>query len=171
VLDRPAADAVRAAVVYDPIARAFLLRAKLGGRSELLRPLGLQLARILESTGFGATCTAVVAVPSHPWMNLRRGFVPGQVLARAVAGRLGLPIRAGALVRRLGTKISFKRMRARSRRIHASRAFRVRHSLAGERLLLIDDVMTTGATIEACTCALKRAGAIEVHAATWARTL
>ena len=45
-------------------------------------------------------------------MNLRRGFVPAQVLARVVAGRLGLPIRARTLVRRLRTEVSVKRMRA-----------------------------------------------------------
>lgn len=171
VLDPPAADAVRAAVAYDAAARAFLLRAKLGHRAELLRPLGLQLARVLECTSYAARSTSIVPVPSHPWMNLRRGFVPALVLARVVARRLDLPIRPRVLARSVRGRTSVKRLRAPGRRAHASRAFRVRGAVAGERLLLIDDVMTTGATVEACARALKQAGAHEVRVAAWARRL
>jgi predicted amidophosphoribosyltransferase len=81
VLRPGALDRVRPAVAYDALARSFLLRAKLGGRSELLVPLGDQLARVLEITGFAEGCDEIVPVPSHPWVTLRRGFVPALELA------------------------------------------------------------------------------------------
>jgi predicted amidophosphoribosyltransferase len=158
-------------VAYDELARAFLLRAKLGGHRELLEPLGLQLARAIELRGLARGCGAIVAVPSHPWVNLRRGFAPAAVLARIVGRHLGLPMLTRALARRLASGLTARRLGARKRRTRLAGVLRVRRRVAGERLLLVDDVMTTGATAEACALALKRAGAVEVRVATWARTL
>jgi len=67
--------------------------------------------------------------------------------------------------------MTVKRLGARTRRDRAAETFRVRGSVAGERLLLVDDVMTTGASIEGAARALKQAGAYEVRAVVWARTM
>lgn len=170
ILQPPPVDGVRAVVAYDALARSFVLRAKLGRRPELLAHVGRLMSLVLEHTGFGAGCTTVVPVPSHAWMDLRRGFSPALELARPVAAQLQLPLRR-SLRRRLAAGPSSKRLGAGRRRARASGAFRVKRSLVGAKVLLVDDVMTTGATVESCALALKAAGAEEVRCAVWARTL
>jgi len=165
------ADLVHAVVAYDDTARSFLLRAKLGRRPELLSPLGRQLARALEVADLARGCTALTVVPSHPVATFRRGFSPARELARPVARLLGLPLRGALIRRRLRAGGPVKRLSARSRRLALRDAFVVRDRLPGCRVLLIDDVMTTGETVAACTRALKGAGALEVRVAVWARTL
>jgi len=168
---RPRAfDRVRPLVTYESLARRFLLRAKLGSYPELLRILGLHLARVVEIEGLADGCRAVVPVPSHPWVTLRRGFSPASELARPVARRLGLPLR-GWVRRRIGAVRTSKRLGALQRRRAAHGAFRARRDAAGLEILLVDDVMTTGATLEGCARALKSAGARSVRAVVWARTL
>ena len=164
------ADPLHAAVAYDATARRFLLRAKVGLRPEMFRPLGSRLARSVAIAGFAEGCTAVVAVPSHPWMALRRGFSPAPELARPVARALGLPI-VGGIGRRILSAGAVKTMAARRRRRVLRDAFFARRSLAGQHVLLVDDVMTTGATVTSCALAAHDAGAVEVRIAVWARTL
>jgi predicted amidophosphoribosyltransferase len=157
-------------VTYEKLARRFLLRAKLGSRPELLAALGGHLARVVEIEGLAAGCDVVVPVPSHPWLTLRRGFSPARELARPVARRLGLPLR-GWVRRRIGAAQASKRLGATQRRRTAREAFHARGKAAGQGILLVDDVMTTGATLEGCARALKAVGAGTVRVAVWARTL
>lgn len=163
-------DAVRAAVLYDSLARRFLLRGKFGSRPELFPVLGDQLVRGLVAGRFATGCTAVVPVPSHPWSLLRRGFNPALELARPVARATGLPLHSGVLRRRWRRAAPAKRARAAHRATAVRDAFRARGDLRGERILLVDDVLTTGATLAACARALRQAGAAEVRGAVWART-
>ncbi len=155
---------------YDDLARAFLLRAKLQCRGEILAPLGERLARAVIASSLSEGCTAMVPIPSHPVSTLRRGFVPAMELARKLAPRIGLKPRR-ILTRRWTRAVAAKRLGLRDRAKLARSAFRCRTRVDGERLLLVDDVMTTGATIDACALALKAAGAIEIRAAVWARAL
>jgi len=170
-LHPPALLSARAAVAYDLTARRFLLRVKIGLRRELLAALAAQLILTARRSPDLADSTVVVPVPSHPWTTLRRGFEPARELAVPLARVLDLPLRCRLLARRLPFRPGFKRLGAVQRKAAAGVVFRARAAVPHARILLVDDVMTTGATLEACAGALKRAGAIQVRALVWGRTL
>jgi ComF family protein len=121
--------------------------------------------RLWVSTGWPRP-DAVVGVPMHWWRRWRRGFNQAELLAHVLASRLGVlfatPLQRHAGAPQVG--------RARSERLRlSSRRFDVRRAIAGS-ILLVDDVLTTGATAAACTRALHRAGATEVRVLALART-
>jgi len=110
----------------------------------------------------------VVSVPASAERLAERGFDQAAVLAAEVARALGSEHRA-ALVRSRASRVQKGLSRA-SRAVNAARAFRATGRVRG-RVLLVDDVLTTGATAEACAAALTDAGAAEVRVATVARTV
>jgi predicted amidophosphoribosyltransferase len=119
-------------------------------------------AALSESEG------VIVPVPTHPASVRARGFDQAERLAEAFSRRTGLPFdaclrRDGAAERQIGTS---RRRRMQQNRIEIEAAGAV-----PKTALLLDDVHTTGATLDAAARALKRAGAKQVHAVTYARTL
>lgn len=160
-------DSGLAAAIYDGPLRDIIHAWKYERRQGLSRPLAaLVRARCGEAL---AGADVAVAVPMTPWRRWRRGFNQADDLARG----LGLPVaRPLARWRPRPTQASLPlhlRQRNLATSITVRRRWRAR--LAGARVVLVDDVVTTGATLEACATALKQAGAAEVRAVTVARTL
>ncbi len=147
-----------------------LQRFKYGDRPDLARPLGALLRRTLgeaNQTAPGATPRLagdlVVPVPLHPRRLAERGYNQAALLARQVRGELGAGLATTVLLRQLDTPPQAKLGRAaRTRNLQG--AFRVVHPerLERRRVILVDDVATTGATLAACTEALVGAGVASV---------
>lgn len=164
-------DGARAAVEYAGTGRRLLLKAKFGGRHELFEAMGIRLSRCLEAAGFDLRRAVVVPVPSDLLTHARRGFNPAASLARPIARTLGLPFRPGYLRRRIVRPSRTARDAAGMRHLELCDAFRASARLPrGASLILVDDVLTTGATARACLNSLKAAGAGRVVLAVWART-
>lgn len=113
----------------------------------------------------------ILPVPLHARRERERGFNQALVLATELSRAAALPIDEHCLVRKTETHMHRGGMDAKARRRSVAGAFTVRHAdlVAGQRLLLIDDVFTTGATVSACAAELKTSGASEVLVLTVAR--
>ena len=168
--DPPRFGAARAALAYDGPARDVLLGLKHGDRQHLAAVMAPHMTR---AAGLLLTAQSlVVPVPLH-WTRLwRRGFNQAALLARAVARRAGADLAVDALLRVRATPVS-KGMGRAARAANVRGAFRVRSgaSVRGRHVVLIDDVLTTGATANACARHLRRAGAASVTVLTWARVI
>jgi ComF family protein len=113
----------------------------------------------------------IVPVPLHAERERERGFNQALLLARELSRLSGLPLDEHSVVRRIHTERHRAGMDAKARRQSVSEAFAVRHPklVSGQRVLLVDDVFTTGATVAACAAALKEAAVEEVFVLTLAR--
>jgi ComF family protein len=167
----PAIDGMGAAVAYGEIARKIALKLKYGGRPGLAETVARQMARLIAP---GEDAVVVAPVPLHRWRIWRRGYNQSALIARMLAAKHGLPLALDLLERRRATPI-LRGMGPAARAKAVRGAFAVpadrRAALKGRKVLLIDDVYTTGATANACAKALKRAGAAEVRLICWARVV
>jgi ComF family protein len=150
-----------------PIAAA-LRRLKYDDRPDLARPLGHLLRRAAREAGVRAD--VVVPVPLHPARLAERGYNQAALLGAAAAQELSAPLAARALARTRHTAQQARLDRA-SRLTNMVGAFRVRapEEVRGRRVVLVDDVATTGTTLGACGDALREAGAASVTALVVAR--
>jgi ComF family protein len=159
----------RAAGRFEGPLREALHAFKFDGRRALARPLGDLLAETGAGLPLGAAVDVIVPVPLHPARRRARGFNQSQLLARRLGRAWALPV-AEALARVAPTRPQVE-LSAAERRGNVRGAFRVRRpaAVAGRHVLLVDDVLTTGATAEECAARLREAGATRVGVLTVAR--
>jgi predicted amidophosphoribosyltransferase len=167
----PRHDGVAAATLYNPVSRQLLLGLKHGRRIGLADLMvRLMVPRLPPLDG----PWLVVPVPLHRWRLWRRGFNQSALLARGIARATGQVLAVDALERvrqtpSLGHLGRDRRAALLRGAIRPNRSYAAR--LHGANVLLVDDVLTSGATSDACLAALRRAGARRVRIACFARVV
>lgn len=161
----PVWDRLRAVAVYEGVMRDMIHALKYADRHDARRLFGRWLAE--AGRDLLGEADVIVPVPLTRWRLLRRQFNQAALLAREVSVRTGVPADPHALAK-IRTTLPQMGLSGEQRRLNVRGAFRVpdryRRSIAGRRVVLLDDVTTTGATLTAATRALQAAGAAHVDA-------
>ena len=155
---------VRAATLFQGPIHPAIHALKYDGKKELAAPLARYLVTVLHQMEYGhkeIPIDFIVPVPLHAERMRERGYNQAELLAQAVSNTIGIPMLSQGL-----TRIQFDKSQVNlsfeERQLNVQNAFHSDADLAQKSILLIDDVYTTGATLNACAKALRRAGAINV---------
>lgn len=156
---------LRAAALHDGAVRDAVLALKYRGQRRLAAPLATVLERAVRESG--NLPDVIVPVPLHAGRRRQRGYNQAELLARSLARRLGVPCETKALVRHRATPPQVG-LSSPERRANVAGAFALAspaaaRCVAGQRVLLIDDVTTTGSTLDAAAAALLVAAPAEVR--------
>lgn len=164
----PGWDAGAAAMIYDGIGRRVVLSFKHGNRLDMAKALSRWMLR--AGGPLVAAADVITPVPLHWTRTLRRGYNQSAELARALGVLADRPV-APTLLTRTRRTPPLKGMTRAIRRDTLRDGISCKTDLTGQTVLLIDDVMTTGATLTACSEALRDAGAERINVLTVTRVL
>lgn len=167
----PVFDLGRSSLRYDGLARDLILRLKHGDATYL--PPSLASWIIQAGQDFWSTTDYIIPVPLHRWRLFKRRYNQATLLARVLRDNLNIPILTNVLVRSRFTQSQGDKTR-KERRQNVNNAFAIKDSLGclkGKTIVLVDDVWTTGATLEACTKVLKKKGVEKVFVLTLSRVI
>ena len=172
IADPPPFGRLRAVALYDGLSGRIVQGLKYHDRTEIAKGVGAMMARVAAE--FAGEVDMVVPVPLHRRRLWQRRFNQSALLAAVVAARLGVPCEPEKLLRIRPTRRQVG-LKAPARAANVAGAFALapgaRSAIAGRRVLLVDDVYTTGATAKAATRALLRAGAASVDVVVFARVV
>ena len=158
----------RAAVVYDELSRGLAIRLKYGRKVAIAWTMARYMAPLIAR----GDNPVLVPVPLHRTRLWQRGFSQSALVAREISRRLDIAADP-FLIRRIKRTPPLKGMSPLQRRRAVAGAFKVpdRSAVEGRTVILVDDVLTTGSTAEACARTLKRAGAARIELISWARVV
>lgn len=159
---------IRSVALFDGVLRQAIHRFKYEHLSGLAEPFGEMLADYWRREQL--TADWLIPVPLHPSRERDRGYNQSELLARHLARRVNVPVSSQGLRRTRVTAVQMT-LNAAQRRENVAGAFEcVEARVRGGRVIVIDDVGTTGATLDACAQAVLKAGAVSVMGLTLART-
>ena len=146
------------------VVRPAIIAYKYNRLESLSEPLADLLAAVAERHPAARTCDLVVPVPIHYARQTQRGFNQSEPLAKAIGTRLNIPVDTVSFRRARATRPQARIRDISVRTKNVSQAFSVQQpeKIEGKRILLVDDIITTGATVAACADVLKSAGAASV---------
>lgn len=153
------------------VTQSLMHRFKYEGKSEIGTELGKAFGRILAEKEWFTQVDFIVPVPLHPSKEMRRGYNQSTFIADGLAETLQIPVRSNILKRTKATDSQTRKGRFQ-RSENVENVFKVNDGSAvkGKNILIVDDVVTTGATLEAVGISLIEAGAARIHIATLATT-
>jgi ComF family protein len=167
----PTYTSARSAMIYDEASKRLVLSFKYGDRLHVVPALAGWMQRAGES--FLADADMIIPVPLHRWRLFLRRYNQAALLAQALSRNTGKPVEIDCLQRRRATKSQGK-MNREKRKQNVKNAFCFTHrgidKIKGKNIILIDDVLTTGATVNECSRVLLEAGAERVDVLTLMRT-
>lgn len=172
LIARPEFGAARAALVYNDASRDLILKFKHADQIQA----AVCMMPWLKSAGaeFWDKADVIIPVPLHRWRLLRRRYNQAAIMGQFLSRQVNIPCAVDVLIRRRAT-VTQGHLRSKERAQNVSAAFDVppkrKPLIAGKRIVLIDDVYTTGATVRECTKALLAAGAAEVNVLCLARVV
>ena len=159
-------DGIRSPFHFDGVVREAVHQLKYKNLKAIVLPLAQLMAEYLQDNPL--PCDVLVPVPLHHRRIRERGYNQSSLLARELGRLVSLPVVEDSLIRKVNTPPQ-TRMSAEERKKNVSEAFSCDGRLRDKAVLLIDDVATTGATLESCAIALKEAGAVSVWGLVLAR--
>lgn len=164
----PAYDRTFAAAAYGDLTRRIALKLKYGTRPAT----ALTVAKLMARNVMPDDAALLVPVPLHRWRIWSRGYNQSALVATALGKQTGVSVALNGLLRVHSTP-PLKAMNQSQRRDTVRGAFAIdhRHEVKGRRVLLVDDIYTTGSTADACAKVLKQAGATSVELHVWARVV
>lgn len=154
-------EACRCVMTYDETLREIMAGLKYGSRKEYAFPLALMAADALGQWLEETNADILVPVPVHRERLMTRGYNQAELIAEGISLFTGIPVEKKLLVRERRTRVQ-KELTAAERAANLQNAFRTQGLLSGRTAVIVDDIYTTGATMEACTEALLKAGAVRV---------
>ena len=161
--------AVLSPFTMDGVIREAVHELKYGGLQALAVPLGNLMAE--QAAALGISGDVMVSVPLHRSRQRQRGYNQAALLAAQAGKRMGIPVETAGLERKRSGDSQARSGSLQQRHELVREAFAARRRFDGERVLLIDDVCTSGATLNACSGALLQAGAVSVQGLTLAHEL
>lgn len=171
ILERSHIDEIRSGFYYDDILQSIVHFLKYHQAPGLAKKMAeLAAPELIKHPGW-ARADALIPIPLHKAKARERGYNQAEEIARHLSEITSISFWPDALTRRTNTVSQTKMKNAQERVDNMKNVFDVRRSVLGRRLILVDDVITTGATANACAQALKQAGAQSVNVFSMARPI
>ena len=163
-------DEVRSVFVYNDAVKTIIHHLKYQRATNLSFPLARYTAVILRDLSDWMSSDYIVPIPLHPVKFRERGYNQSEELGKALSGEIQIPLRTDLLFRKDYTISQTQMDSASARQMNVRNAFFLKkeQELSGKKIILVDDVVTTGSTADACASRLKQSGADKVFLMTLA---